>query len=91
MACRVYAGFSRSGKYYDHDMGSTYYRDDADLYDSFNMGGCIRVYVSSLMAARGVSFEICSMRIEAQDMTQTIKATAALSQFKIERLVYTIG
>ncbi len=91
MACRVYASSNRSGNYYDHVMGSAYYRDDLNHYDSFNMGGCIRVYVSSFMAAIGCSFEICSMRIDAQDTTRTLPATAALSKLKIERLVNVIG
>ncbi len=89
MACRVYASLNRSENYHDHVMGSAYYRDDLDIYDSFNMGGTIRVYVSSFMAEFGCSFEICSTRIDAQDTTASIPATAALRKLTIETYPYT--
>ena len=91
MYCRIYASFTRSDRYTDHILGNAYYRDDNDDMDSFNMGGCIRLYVTPLMATLGFSFEICSTRIDAADTTATIMANAGLSTITIDRLVYAIS
>ena len=90
---RVYTGQSdnvtRGTHVHDYVFGSAYYRDDSDTYDSFNMGGVVRIYISAAMIALGCQFEICSTRIEAQN-TGSINASQSLSLLRVERLVYTL-
>ena len=74
---------------HDYVFGSAYYRDDADPYGSFNLGGVVRIYICAAMIALGCQFEICSSRIEAQN-TGNINASQSLSLLRIERLLYTL-
>ena len=74
---------------HDYVFGSVYYRDDNDTYDSLNMGGVVRIYISAAMIALGCQFEICSTCIESQN-TGNINASRSLSLLRIERLVYTL-
>ena len=44
----------------------------ADTYDSFNMGGLFRLYVTQAMVDIGTSFELVSIRMDGTDSFVTI-------------------
>ena len=70
---------------------SVYYRDKLDAYDSFNMGGSTRLYLSQALVDIGTSFEFVSIRMDGSDKTGTILPNNIGSTIRIEKLVYSIG
>ena len=71
---------------------SVYYRDKLDIYDSFSLGGSIRIHVSQESVDVGASFEFISIRMDGADNAGgTIIPNNPTSTIRIEKLVYSLS
>ncbi len=89
-AIRVYAGPARGMLYSEYVLGNALYRDRDNAFDSLNMGGSIRLYISQDFVDIGASFEFISVMMDGADDGTTVPSIP-ISTLKIEKLVFSLG